>query len=186
MDPLPQDLKWTPVDRLRPHPLNSRRTNLDALRASIRRNGFYGALVANKRSREILVGQQRWSAARRERIRRLPVLWIDVDHRTALRILLVDNRSAELASSDSEGVALALEQLSKDDPLLSGSGYSLDDYERMIARPAITRTRLESHPSAVDAKKRPRLIISLRPKDDGATLLAELLSRGLECALVDR
>ena len=39
-----------PLDAVKPHPRNPRRGDLDAIKASMDVNGFYGAIVANKRT----------------------------------------------------------------------------------------------------------------------------------------
>ena len=49
-----------PLDAVKPHPRNPRRGDLDAIKASVDVNGFYGAVVANKRTGYILAGNHRW------------------------------------------------------------------------------------------------------------------------------
>lgn len=129
---------WEIVDPedLRPHPAAVRRGDVKAIRESVRANGFAGALVCRRTGDggEILAGKHRWEAARAEGLEGLPVLWLDVDDATATRIVLVDNRSSDLASNDLAALERALLTL-RGDGDLEGSGYddrALGDLQRLL------------------------------------------------------
>lgn len=85
------------VSELVPHPQNPRRGNLAAIVASIRSNGWFGVLVAQRSTRYVLAGNHRLAAAIELGYATVPVQWLDCDDRTALRILLADNRTSDLA-----------------------------------------------------------------------------------------
>lgn len=109
------------------HPDNPRQGDVGMIHESIAENGFYGALVVQKSSMRILAGNHRYLAAKAVGLVELPALLVDVDDELAARIMLVDNRSNDLASYDESALAGLL--LSMDD--LVGTGYSLEDLEAL-------------------------------------------------------
>jgi len=111
-----------PLDAIRTHPKNPRRGDIDAIAASIRANGFYGALVVQRSSGFILAGNHRFLAAKKLGFSSVPVLFVDVDDRVAEKILLADNRTSDLAEYDDEALAELLSSLAQDDEL-EGTGY---------------------------------------------------------------
>jgi ParB-like chromosome segregation protein Spo0J len=117
---LPTEFEHVGVDDVGPHPENPRRGDVAALEESINSNGFYGALVVQRSTGRILVGNHRWEAARRQGITTLPVLWVDVDDEQAKRIMVVDNRAGELASWDHEQLVAVLSELSASAGSLDG------------------------------------------------------------------
>lgn len=125
-----QEYELAPVKRLRPHPDNPNRGNVELIQDSIRTNTWYGAVIAQKKTRRILAGEHRWRAAKECGAKVIPVIWKDVDDRTALRIMLVDNEAARQATYDEEVLARVLETLTDvPDEDLAGTGFSLADLE---------------------------------------------------------
>lgn len=122
------------VTRLQPHPRNPNVGNLDAISTSIKENGFYGAVVAQKSTGYILVGHHRYQAALHAGAEKIPVFWVDVDDTRALKILLADNRTAELAIRDEEALATLLQELADSEEGLLGSGYDSTDLDTLLAK----------------------------------------------------
>lgn len=120
-----------PVEDLVTHPNNPRSGNVELISDSLHHNGFYGALVAQRSTRHVLAGNHRLLAARAQGMTHVPVTWVDVDDAQALRILLVDNRSNDVASYDTAALADLLRGL--DDP--TGTGYTAADIEALVALP---------------------------------------------------
>lgn len=118
-----QEYELVPVDRLAPHPDNPRRGNLEVLAESVGENGFYGAIVAQRSTGHVLAGNHRLKAAQGAGISEVPVVWVDVDDERARKILLVDNRSNDLASYDEESLLALL----RDTTDLTGTGYTAED-----------------------------------------------------------
>lgn len=145
------------VDDLLEHPQNPRKGDIDAITASIINNGFYGAVVAQKTTKRILAGNHRWKAARAAGLKSVPVLWTDVDDATAVRILLADNRTNDLAGYDDEALLALLEECRNEDNLI-GTGYSDQDIEDLL-----TAVMAEALPS-VDEDE-PDGIVSEPPAD---------------------
>lgn len=121
------------VETLLPHPKNPRRGNIPAIRKSIETNGWYGALVVQRQTRYVLAGNHRLEAVRQMGWISVPVLWLDCDDKTAEKILLADNRTSDLATYDSDSLAALLVGLRDDDGLL-GTGWTDDDYKRLLSR----------------------------------------------------
>lgn len=115
-----------PVADLEHHPRNPRIGNVDAIVESIRVNGWYGALEAQKSTRHVLVGNHRLKAARQLGMEKVPVEWLDVDDDTAVRIMLADNRTSDLGVYDTDLLADLLGQFDNADAL-AGSGWAPND-----------------------------------------------------------
>jgi hypothetical protein len=120
----------TPVDQIRPHPENPRKGARPLIRESILQNGFYGALVCQRSTGFILVGNHRYVEAVDLGATELPVLWRDCDDATARRILLADNRTSDLAEYDDAALAAILREAS--DAGLEGSGYTDADFDAIL------------------------------------------------------
>lgn len=116
-----QEYELVEVDRLKEHPQNPRRGVEDAIDESIEVNGWYGAVTAQKSTGYILAGNHRYRVAVRRGAEMVPTIWRDVDDETALRILLADNRTADLGEYDEELLTELLEGLET----LDGTGYGL-------------------------------------------------------------
>jgi hypothetical protein len=125
-------VELVPIDSLIPHPDNPRKGNLDAVVESIQSNGFYGSLVVQKSTRHILVGNHRWEALSILGYTEVPVTFMDVDDGTATKILLADNRTADLATYDDEALVAMLCALVETDDL-DGSGYSENELDDLLA-----------------------------------------------------
>lgn len=134
MPSLAQTFEAVPVDRLKPHPENARRGDLEAITTSISSNGFFGACVVQRSTGHILVGNHRWAAAQEAGESTVPVLWVDVDDDRARRIMLADNRTAELAFWDNGALLESLDRLAKSEGGLLGTGYSEADHENLMLR----------------------------------------------------
>jgi hypothetical protein len=90
-DPHRQEYELAPIESISPHPRNPNQGDVAAIRESIDVNGFYGACIVQKSTRFILAGEHRWRAEKEREQTHVPVLFVDVDDETALRILLADN-----------------------------------------------------------------------------------------------
>ena len=134
-DPVPieQDYEMVPVDRITTHPDNARKGSLEVIRESIRTNGFYGACVVQRSTGRILVGNHRYLAAVEEGLAEVPVVWVDKSDEEARRLLLVDNRSTDLASYDYT-VLLRLLDEQKEETSLLGTGWDDEDLVRLLAK----------------------------------------------------
>ena len=113
------------------HPDNPRQGDIGAIVTSIENNGWFGTLVAQRSTRQVLAGNHRLQAAIALDMKDVPVYWVDVDDAEAKRILLADNRVSDLATWDDTILVSLLESLANDDALL-GSGYDGDDLDALL------------------------------------------------------
>ena len=127
-----QTTETAPIDTIRPHPRNPRQGDTGAIHQSIDANGFYGAVVAQKSTGYSLAGNHRWKAAQQAGATEVPVTWVDVDDDHALRILLADNRTNDLATYDDHALADLLKSLHESTGTLTGTGYDGDDLDDLL------------------------------------------------------
>lgn len=130
---LNQGTEVVPLDSLKQHPRNARSGDLGAIHQSIEANGFYGAVIAQKSTGFILAGNHRWLAAVQAEATEIPVTWVDVDDDHALRIMLADNRTNDLASMDEAALADLLKELHAATGTLTGTGYDGDDLDELLS-----------------------------------------------------
>lgn len=121
------------IDSLHPHPRNPNQGDVGSISESIEAHGFYGQVVAQQSTRTILAGEHRWRAAKAAGMAEIPVTWVDVDDDAALRIVLVDNRTSELAFRDPEGLVELLKELVATPLGLTGTGYDGDALDQLLA-----------------------------------------------------
>ena len=127
-------VEMVPADsgRISVHPENARKGNLELIRESIRENGFYGAVVAQRTTGHIVVGNHRFLAAVEEGINEVPVMWIDKTDAEARRLLLIDNRSSDTGTYDDTSLADLLALVRDDLSDLTGTGYTDDDLDALL------------------------------------------------------
>lgn len=117
-----------PVESLKPYSRNPRVGDVDAIAESLRVNGQYRPVVVNKRTGEVLAGNHTLKAAQKLGWSEIAATFVDVDDEQAARIVLVDNRSNDLAEYDDS----ALVELLQDIEDLAGSGFSDEDLESLL------------------------------------------------------
>lgn len=123
-----------PVDQLDPHPQNARRRSERAeaeLRQSLEVNGQYRTVVARKLGRrlQLLAGHGTVQAARQLGRTHIAVdVHAGLSDEAAARIVLVDNRTNDLAGYDDALLAELLSSL----PDLEGTGYDDDDLQALL------------------------------------------------------
>lgn len=121
---------------------NPRVGNVDVIKSSLRAHGQYKPVLINVgthtgRPNEVLAGNHTVKAIRDlaeeypddNRWQNVDVWTIDVDDDRAARIVVADNRTAELGHTDDESLLELLQEL--DD--LDGTGYVEDDVDDLIA-----------------------------------------------------
>lgn len=123
------------VDTLQPFGLNPRQGDVGAISVSLEANGQYKPIVVNRRNMTILAGNHTYHAALALGWEKISVGFVDVDEETARRIVLVDNRTSDLADYDKNILNdLLSEVFDKEGPEgLLGTGFDLDDYQEVQA-----------------------------------------------------
>lgn len=127
------DPTLVPLEQLEVHPDNPRIGDVGAIMRSLEANGQYRPIVANARTNRILAGNHTYKAAKRLGWPSIAVSWVDVDEAAERRIVLVDNRAADVASYDDHALTELLRAVAEESTLV-GTGYSDDDLDRMLTK----------------------------------------------------
>lgn len=122
------DAQLVPIESIKPYRGNARTHDHDVIRESLRVNGQYRPLVVRLKTREVLAGNGTLQAAIDEDWDEVWVTFIDVDAKAARRIVLVDNRSNDLAGYDQEALGKLLDGI----PTLKGTGYSEIEQKKLV------------------------------------------------------
>lgn len=116
------------------HPRNANEGDLGAIIASMQANGFWGSVIVNERTGNVVVGNHRVMAARHLGMPVIPVEYISVDEEQELRILLADNRTARLGHDNDAQLAILLAEMAKTTTGLVGTGYDGDAIDDLLQR----------------------------------------------------
>lgn len=125
-------LEQVNIDLLKHHPRNANHGDVEAIKKSLAINGWYGSVVANKRTKHILAGNHRVMAAKALGWDTVPVQWVDVTDEEELRILIVDNRTTRIGQDDTTKIADILSELANTAIGLDGTGYGASDLDALI------------------------------------------------------
>lgn len=120
------------TDSIDTHPANPRRGDVDAIAASLTRNGQFTPIVVQASTRYVLAGNHTLLAARKLGWQVISAALIDVDDEAGYRIMLAANRTQELGGYDSDALVELLSYLDGD---LDGSGYNDYDVQTLIGAP---------------------------------------------------
>lgn len=132
-----------PITEINLHHKNARLGDVEAIKGSMVANGVYKPLVVNRgthtgRPNEVLAGNHSLKAMRQlaeanpddTRWQNVDVWLVDVDEERATRILLADNRTADMGDYDNAMLQELLESVDHD---LDGTGYDYDDLDELSA-----------------------------------------------------
>lgn len=117
-----------PIDQLKHYGKNARRGDVAAIAESLEHHGQYKPIVVRAGTNEVLAGNHTLKAARELGWDRLAVTFMDVNDDQAARIVLVDNRTNDLAGYDEEALAGLLQEL----PDLAGTGFTVDAVDALV------------------------------------------------------
>jgi ParB-like chromosome segregation protein Spo0J len=177
---LPQTYEVAPIAAVRPHPKNPRQGDLAAIRSSLDANGWFGAVLAQKRTGFILAGNHRYRAACQRGVDTVPVLWIDCEDAMALRILLADNRTSDLADYDDAWLSELLAEL-RDADALSGTGFDDAAIGELLHS---LDTSLHAEPAddqRNELVERFQILIDCGSDEEQRSLLERFAGEGLSC-----
>lgn len=107
------------LEKLKPYRKNPRKGNVELIAKSLDEYGQYKPITVRRETGEILAGNHTYMAAKSLGWAEISVAYIDVDDETAARIVLIDNRSNDLATYDNQILLELLESL----PDLGATGY---------------------------------------------------------------
>jgi hypothetical protein len=114
------------------HPRNVRQGDIGAISQSLKDNGQYRPIVVQRSTGYVLAGNHTLKAAKALGWKEIAATFVDCDDDRALRILLADNRTNDLASYDDNALAELLKELATTTLALEGSMYSGDDLDDIL------------------------------------------------------
>ena len=121
------------IDTIQPHPKNPRMGDIAAIAESLQVNGQYSPIVVWNDI--IIAGTHTWKAAKSLGWKEVAITRFEGNEDEALRVLITDNRTSDIASYDN---ALLLD-LMRTLPNLDGTGYDqnyLDELDGVFSDPS--------------------------------------------------
>lgn len=125
--------KHVPLSAIEPHPNNVRQGDIGAIATSLETHGQYRPIVVQQATGRILAGNHTYKAAAALGWDKIAVVYVDVDDDQAQRIMLVDNRTNDLATYDDSALGDLLTELAGTPGGLEGTGYDGDDLDELLA-----------------------------------------------------
>lgn len=120
-----------PIEEVTPWPDNPNNGDVDKIAESIRVNGMYQAICAQRSTGYILVGNHRYAALQELGSDQVPVIWLEVGDEEARRIAIADNRIGQIARLDMGLLLEHLDELTITELGLLGTGYDEQWLETM-------------------------------------------------------
>ena len=116
------------LDDIKPYHDNPRVGDVDVIAESLDTSKQYKPLVVQESTNEILAGNHTWQAAKRLGWETISIVRIDVDDEEAARIVVADNRTADLGTYNAEVLSRVLDSL----PDTAGTGYDKESYQMLM------------------------------------------------------
>lgn len=122
----------TSIDNLQPHPRNVREGDIGAISESLKAHGQYRPIVFQASTGYVLAGNHTLKAAKALGWTEIAATPVNCNDEQALRILLADNRSSDLATYDDKELLQLLKEVAGTDDELLGTLYDGDDLDDMV------------------------------------------------------
>ena len=124
----PEDVETVSVNEILTHPLNPREGDIGAIIESLSTMGQYRPIVVNRPTKHCVSGNHTLQAAVQLGWEKIAVHWIEVDDVEEIKILIVDNRTSDLATYDSGDLNKLLTSTST-----KGTGFSRDEVAEILS-----------------------------------------------------
>jgi hypothetical protein len=164
---------WMDPASLTANPRNHRR-HPDGQRGVLRRalgdKGWIDPVIWNKRTGHIVDGHARVEEALGESIKSVPVIVLDVDEKTELKIMARHDRIGALATLDLDMLRETLAEL-------AGDGISLEE----LGWKNLSFAETEGEDESAKLKPSWHIIIECEEESDQARLLEKLKREGIKC-----
>jgi hypothetical protein len=121
-----------PIESVTNHPKNVRQGDIGAICESLKDNGQYRPIVVQSSTGHVLAGNHTLKAAKALGWKTIAATYVDCDDDRALRILLADNRTNDLATYDDNALADLLKELSQTELGFAGTSYDGDELDRLL------------------------------------------------------
>jgi ParB-like chromosome segregation protein Spo0J len=123
-----EDVETVGINEIKVHPMNPREGDIGSIIESLTHMGQYRPIVVNKRTRHIVSGNHTYQGAVQLGWEKIAVHWIDVDEIEEIKILIVDNRTSDLATYDPQELNKLLTTTN-----LKGTGFSPEEVAEILA-----------------------------------------------------
>jgi hypothetical protein len=127
-DSSPEDVETVSVNEILTHPLNPREGDIGQIIESLSTMGQYRPIVVNKSTKHCVSGNHTLQAAVQLGWEKIAVHWIEVDDIEEIKILIVDNRTSDLATYDSGDLNKLLTSTST-----KGTGFSREEVAEILS-----------------------------------------------------
>jgi hypothetical protein len=117
------EILWTDISQLKEYPNNARRGNVSVLVESLKVNGQYRPIIVQQSTNYVLAGNHLLRAAKQLGWEYIDAVFIDCDDEKALKIVLADNKTADMGDYNEDLLKTLLSELDNFD----GTGYTEDD-----------------------------------------------------------
>jgi ParB-like chromosome segregation protein Spo0J len=124
----PEDIETVTINEIKVHPLNPREGDIGTIIQSLEVMGQYRPIVVNKRTKHILSGNHTYQGAVQLGWEKIAVHWVDVDDVEEIKILIVDNRTSDLATYDPQELNKLLTSTG-----LRGTGFSSEEVAEILS-----------------------------------------------------
>ena len=115
------------IDSIQPHPESPRSGDIALIASSLATHGQFRPLTVNTRDNRILKGNNTYAAAKKLGWKKIAVVMVDVDDQHARRILIADNRAADLATYNVHTLLETFSQIGS----VEGTGFELEDLKAL-------------------------------------------------------
>lgn len=122
------DIETVEINEIKIHPLNPREGDIGSIIESLTHMGQYRPIVVNKATKHILSGNHTYQGAVQLGWEKIAVHWVDVDDVEEIKILIVDNRTSDLATYDPQELNKLLTSTG-----LRGTGFSSEEVAEILA-----------------------------------------------------
>ncbi len=115
-----------PIGKVKPHPENPRRGNIEGIATSLQRFGQVRPILVQASTSFIVAGNHTYQAAKSLRWKQIAVARVEMSDVEAKAYMLADNRWSDVAENDDvalEAILASLEAAGE----LAGTGYTPDD-----------------------------------------------------------
>jgi ParB-like chromosome segregation protein Spo0J len=182
---LPSDVETVSVQEILTHPLNPREGDIGAIIDSLTNMGQYRPIVVNRTTKHCLSGNHTLQAAVQLGWEKIAVHWVEVDDVEEIKILIVDNRTSDLATYDPQELNKLLTTTN-----LKGTGFSPEEVSEILAG---GKTKPGHNPIGRTSMKVGEFNMRIHTEDlnswanaiQGWTDIAELLRMPLEACTVE-
>jgi ParB-like chromosome segregation protein Spo0J len=123
-----EDVETVGINEIKVHPLNPREGDIGSIIESLTHMGQYRPIVVNRKTQHIVSGNHTYQAAVQLGWEKIAVHWIDVDDIEEIKILIVDNRTSDLATYDPQELHKLLTTTN-----LKGTGFSPEEVAEILA-----------------------------------------------------